>query len=64
MQKEWLKLEGEAIKDDLQTGQVLAVLPTPPAPTHLPPHPVCGKTAFLPPLPPPTPGTTLPFALC
>lgn len=33
MEKEWLKLEGGAIEDDLTIGQVRAVLPNPPDPS-------------------------------
>lgn len=49
MEKEWLKLEGEAIEDDLQTGQVLAVLPTLPAPTPTPSPPFGGRLPSAPP---------------
>ena len=59
MEKEWLKLEGKDVEDDLQTGQVLAVLPTPPATTPTS-SPRLWEDCL--PRPPPTPCTTLPFA--
>ena len=54
-----MKLEGKDVEDDLQTGQVLAVLPTPPAPTPTS-SPRLWEDCL--PRPPPTPCTTLPFA--